>query len=334
MGTRPTEGRNLEGRDSKIRERKMRTNFFGTNSLNTARGPGHPNKIPGTSQIPLFETQLRQTFEGGHELFGHHPFAWKTPTPPGGLRTQKVDLRALFSCLKNGQPQGTPIYLDTEQGKQETPTENVLTKPQHPLPPQKKKQKHGSITLVSGTMGARKSPGKANIDKKKVAEKAKDKSKEKTKTKEKKEANGLMKYLTANDSSSSNNSKPPAVGKSDQSLFVTGVQTSSLFFLCIELGPFKAMLGNCLGPFRAIPGNCLGPSQSISGNSGQFGVILGEFGGPKPENKKTVLIKQKERLRIAHLTLGLPILRPLPFATKKHNPINSENFKSANRNEK
>ena len=47
-------------------------------------------KIPGTSQIPLFETQARQTFEGGHELFGHHPFAWKTPTPPGGLRTQKL----------------------------------------------------------------------------------------------------------------------------------------------------------------------------------------------------------------------------------------------------
>ena len=26
-------------------------------------GPGHPGKIPGTSQIPLFETQGRQTFE-------------------------------------------------------------------------------------------------------------------------------------------------------------------------------------------------------------------------------------------------------------------------------
>ena len=38
----------------RIRERKMRTNF-----LNTPRGPGHPGKIPGTSQIPLFETQGR-----------------------------------------------------------------------------------------------------------------------------------------------------------------------------------------------------------------------------------------------------------------------------------
>ena len=77
----------------------IRTNFFGINFLNTPRGPGHPGKIPGTSQIPLFETQGRQTFEGEHELFGHHPFAWKTPTPPGGLRTQKVNLCALFSCL-------------------------------------------------------------------------------------------------------------------------------------------------------------------------------------------------------------------------------------------
>ena len=84
----------------KNRERKMRTNFFCTNFLNTARGPGHPGRIPGTSRIPLFETQGRQSFDGGHEVFGHHPFAWKTPTPPGGLRTQKLNLFAPFSCLK------------------------------------------------------------------------------------------------------------------------------------------------------------------------------------------------------------------------------------------
>ena len=77
----------------------MRPNFLRTNSLNTPRGPGHPGEIPGTSQIPLFETQGRQTFEGEHEVFGHHPFAWKSPTPPGCLRTQKVNLCALLSCL-------------------------------------------------------------------------------------------------------------------------------------------------------------------------------------------------------------------------------------------
>ena len=47
-----------------FRERKMRTNFFCTNFLNTPRGPGHPDKIPGTSQIPLFETQGLQTCLG------------------------------------------------------------------------------------------------------------------------------------------------------------------------------------------------------------------------------------------------------------------------------
>ena len=69
------------------RERKMHTNCFGTNFFNIPRGPGHPGKIPGTSQVPLFETQGRQTFEGEHELFGHHPFTWKTLTPPGGFRS-------------------------------------------------------------------------------------------------------------------------------------------------------------------------------------------------------------------------------------------------------
>ena len=39
--------------------------------------PGHPGQIFGICPIPPFETQARQTFEGGHELFGHHPFAWK-----------------------------------------------------------------------------------------------------------------------------------------------------------------------------------------------------------------------------------------------------------------
>ena len=78
------------------RGRKMSTNFLCTNFSNIPRGPGHPGKNPGTSQVPPFETEGRQTFEGGHELFGHHPFAWKTPTPANGLRTQKVNLCALF----------------------------------------------------------------------------------------------------------------------------------------------------------------------------------------------------------------------------------------------
>ena len=68
----------------------------------------HPSKIPGTFQIPLFETRGRQTFEGGHELFGHHPFASKTPIPPGGLRTQKLNLCAL--CLIGPNFGGSFVY--------------------------------------------------------------------------------------------------------------------------------------------------------------------------------------------------------------------------------
>ena len=80
--------------------------FSALTFLNTPQGSGTSGKIPGTSQIPLFETQGRRTFEGGHELFGHHPFRWRTPTPPGGLRTQKVNLCALssFLSLETGNP--------------------------------------------------------------------------------------------------------------------------------------------------------------------------------------------------------------------------------------
>ena len=70
--------------------------LFCTDFLNTPRGPGHPGKIPGISQVPSLETQGKQTFEGGRELFGPHPFAWKTPIPPSSLRAQKVNLCALF----------------------------------------------------------------------------------------------------------------------------------------------------------------------------------------------------------------------------------------------
>ena len=77
----------------------MRTNFLSTNFLNTPKIPGHPGKIPGTSQIPLSETQGRQTFEGEHEFFGHHPFAWKTPTPPGGAVSGPKKLIFVFFSL-------------------------------------------------------------------------------------------------------------------------------------------------------------------------------------------------------------------------------------------
>ena len=73
----------------------MRGNFF-AQTFSTPLGVRDiPAKFPGHPRF-LFETQGRQTFEGGHELFRHHPFVWKNPTRPGGLRTQEVNLCALF----------------------------------------------------------------------------------------------------------------------------------------------------------------------------------------------------------------------------------------------
>ena len=35
-------------------------------------------------------------FEGHTELFGPHPFTWKTPTPPEDIRTKKFGFGFLF----------------------------------------------------------------------------------------------------------------------------------------------------------------------------------------------------------------------------------------------
>ena len=91
------------GKTHHLGKEKMRTNFFCTNFFNSPRGPGHPGKIPGTSQVPPFQTQGRQTFKWGHELFDHHPFAWKTPTQRRKQRTRpppKENLLGNFSGLK------------------------------------------------------------------------------------------------------------------------------------------------------------------------------------------------------------------------------------------
>ena len=74
----------------------MSTNFVYTNFLKTPRGPGHPGKPPGASQVPSLEPQGKQSFEGGNELVDPHLFVWKTPIPPGSLRAQKVIIFLLF----------------------------------------------------------------------------------------------------------------------------------------------------------------------------------------------------------------------------------------------
>ena len=57
----------------------MRTNFLCTNFLNTPRGPGHPGKIPGTSQIPLFETQEDKLSREGTNFLATAPSGGRPP---------------------------------------------------------------------------------------------------------------------------------------------------------------------------------------------------------------------------------------------------------------
>ena len=59
---------------SVFRERKLNTNFF---SQTFRASPGYPGKIPG---YPVKKFGF-PGFEGHTELFGPHPFTWKTPPP-------------------------------------------------------------------------------------------------------------------------------------------------------------------------------------------------------------------------------------------------------------
>ena len=78
------------------RERKMRTKFFCTNFLNTPQVSGTSRQ--NSRDIP--DSSLRNPRKTNFSRAGTK-FSAKTPTPPGGLRTQKVYLCALFSCLSS-----------------------------------------------------------------------------------------------------------------------------------------------------------------------------------------------------------------------------------------
>ena len=54
--------------------------------------PGYPGKIQG-SPAKNFNFP---GFEGHTELFGPHPFTWKTPIPPENVRTEKFGFGFLF----------------------------------------------------------------------------------------------------------------------------------------------------------------------------------------------------------------------------------------------
>ena len=49
-------------------------------------------------------------FEGHTELFGPHPFAWKTPTPPENIRTQSLGLCSFFPEF-SASPRKRPVLL-------------------------------------------------------------------------------------------------------------------------------------------------------------------------------------------------------------------------------
>ena len=57
---------------------------------------GHRRDIPAKSRDIPPKKFCFPGFEGHTELFGPHPFMWKTPTPPENIRTQKFGFGFLF----------------------------------------------------------------------------------------------------------------------------------------------------------------------------------------------------------------------------------------------
>ena len=62
-------------------------------SLTFRSPPRYPGKNPGISRQ---KSLVSLGFEGHTELFDHHPFTWKTPTLPEGIRTSKFRFGFLF----------------------------------------------------------------------------------------------------------------------------------------------------------------------------------------------------------------------------------------------
>ena len=87
--------------------------------------PGHPSKIPG---YPA-KSFISRSFEGHTELFGPHPFMWKTPTPPENIQTQEFGF-VLFRSLDRTLFWG--LFWETCVSQKKTPKF-----PQKPEPPKK-----------------------------------------------------------------------------------------------------------------------------------------------------------------------------------------------------
>ena len=67
--------------------------------------PGYPGSIPGTSLRKSFSSITRE----GTSCLTPHPFAWKNPTQPDGLRTQTFNLCALGGSERNYR---TPKHIN------------------------------------------------------------------------------------------------------------------------------------------------------------------------------------------------------------------------------
>ena len=78
------------------RGQKSNTSFFFSSFSGTA---GTSEQDPGMSRQQKF---VFPGFEGHTELFGPHPFTWKTPTPPEKIWTQKFGFVLFFRARANG----------------------------------------------------------------------------------------------------------------------------------------------------------------------------------------------------------------------------------------
>ena len=110
--TRPAFGARSEnnGKTAQSTGPKLNTNFFFIKLF------GRSRDIPAKSRDIPPKRFCFPGFEGHTELFGPHPFTWKTPTPPENIRTQKFGFGFLFrACTKTSQHSNATARRRTEQ---------------------------------------------------------------------------------------------------------------------------------------------------------------------------------------------------------------------------
>ena len=81
------------------RGRELNTNIFFSNF---SGAPGISRQNPGISRQKVWYPWVSKESEGHTELFGPHPFTWKTPTPAEDIRTKKFGFGFLFLAWYSG----------------------------------------------------------------------------------------------------------------------------------------------------------------------------------------------------------------------------------------